>query len=206
MGILAKIKSGLIAILDDRKSTMDELISAGKLIMGRSANTDNARIDVRPTADKLYVSIGDGALVSGHFVVEHENGYISIGKNSFIGGGMFVSACGIDIGDDVMFSWGCTVIDNDAHSLNWKDRLNDVVEWKKGVDEGSIGKFKNWSNVRCAPIVIESNAWIGFNVIILKGVRIGKGAVVAAGSVVTHDVEAFTMVAGNPAREIKKFE
>ena len=66
----------------------------------------------------------------------------------------------------------------------------DATERRKGVATG-------------APIVIEDDVWIGTGSIILPGVKIGKGAVVAAGSVVTKDVEAFTVVAGNPAKFLK---
>jgi 2,3,4,5-tetrahydropyridine-2-carboxylate N-succinyltransferase len=54
------------------------------------------------------------------------------------------------------------------------------------------------------PVIIEDNVLVGANAVILEGVRIGKGAVVAAGSVVTKNVESETVVAGIPAREIKK--
>ncbi len=54
------------------------------------------------------------------------------------------------------------------------------------------------------PVVIEDDVWIGARVIILPGVHIGKGSVIAAGSVVTKDVEAYTVVGGVPARVIKK--
>ena len=56
------------------------------------------------------------------------------------------------------------------------------------------------------PFVIEDNVWIGINSTILPGVRIGYGAIVGAGSVVTKDVPAMTIVAGNPARIIKEIE
>lgn len=54
------------------------------------------------------------------------------------------------------------------------------------------------------PIIVEDEVWIGTSAIILSGVRIGRGSIVAAGSVVTKDVSPFTVVAGNPAKEIKK--
>jgi acetyltransferase-like isoleucine patch superfamily enzyme len=57
---------------------------------------------------------------------------------------------------------------------------------------------------RDAGILVEDRAWIGSRAILLKGVTIGTGAVVAAGSVVTKDVAPFTIVAGNPARSIRK--
>lgn len=102
-----------------------------------------------------------------------------------------------------MFSWGCTVIDNDAHSLNSFERINDVNDWKRGVDENKVGFYKNWEKVKSAPIKICDKAWIGFNSIILKGVTIGEGAIVGAGSVVTKDVLPYSIVAGNPAKFIK---
>jgi maltose O-acetyltransferase len=52
--------------------------------------------------------------------------------------------------------------------------------------------------------VIENGAWVGSGVIILKGVRIGQNAVVGAGSVVTRDVEANTVAAGNPAKTVRR--
>lgn len=56
------------------------------------------------------------------------------------------------------------------------------------------------------PITIGEDCWLGGNVIVLPGVTIGNGATVGAGSVVTKDVEPYTVVVGNPAREIKKIE
>ena len=57
----------------------------------------------------------------------------------------------------------------------------------------------NWSDVNTKPVVIKKNAWIGTRSIILKGVTIGEGSIVAAGSVVTTNVPNYTLVAGNPA-------
>ena len=54
-----------------------------------------------------------------------------------------------------------------------------------------------------APVMIQNDAWIGTGAIILSGITVGEGAVVAAGAVVTKDVPAGAIVAGNPARVIK---
>lgn len=65
---------------------------------------------------------------------------------------------------------------------------------------------KDWSNVKFAPIHICNKTWIGARVTILKGVTIGEGAIVGAGSVVTKDVPAWSVVAGNPAKIVKRIE
>ena len=57
---------------------------------------------------------------------------------------------------------------------------------------------------RADQVVIEDDAWIGFKSSVLKGVTIGRGAIIAAGSVVTKDVPPFTLVAGNPAKVIRE--
>ncbi|QFT08590.1 Putative acetyltransferase [Vibrio sp. THAF190c] len=56
------------------------------------------------------------------------------------------------------------------------------------------------------PIVIENDVWLGASCIILTGVTIGEGAIIAAGSVVTKSVEPYSIVGGNPAKLIKKRE
>jgi galactoside O-acetyltransferase len=63
---------------------------------------------------------------------------------------------------------------------------------------------KDWSKVATAPIRICDSAWLGFDVVVLKGVTIGEGAIVGARSVVTKDVPPWTIAAGNPARVVKE--
>lgn len=67
-------------------------------------------------------------------------------------------------------------------------------------------RIRSFAAVTNGPVVIEADAWIGAGAIILPGVRIGRGAVVGAGSVVNQDVAALTVVAGQPARVIKALE
>jgi galactoside O-acetyltransferase len=152
------------------------------------------------------MSVGEDCIISGSYYFEIETGKISIGNRTFIGNCTFICIDEIEIGNDVMFAWGITVADNDSHSIYSEERKNDVKDWKKGIDENNIGKYKNWTNVKRAKICIKDNAWIGFNSIILKGVTIGEGAVVAAGSVVTKDVPPYTLVGGNPAKTIKQLK
>lgn len=63
--------------------------------------------------------------------------------------------------------------------------------------------FKESEAVTKGPIIIEDDVWIGNNAIVLSGVKIGKGAIIAAGSVVTKNVEPYSIVGGNPAKLIK---
>ena len=66
--------------------------------------------------------------------------------------------------------------------------------------------FSDLTRLQFKPIVIKKGAWIGARAIILPGITVGEGAVVASGAVVTHDVPAKTIVGGNPARFIKNVE
>ena len=65
---------------------------------------------------------------------------------------------------------------------------------------------KDWTDVSQGNVVISNDVWIGFRSTILKGVNIGPGAIVAANSVVTKSVDAFTIAAGNPAKFVRKLE
>jgi acetyltransferase-like isoleucine patch superfamily enzyme len=175
--------------------------------MQLASGVDDALINItvrKPVAGKKFLIVGTGSVVEARFVFEREQGEVKIGSNTFIGGSTIICAEKIDIGNDVLVSWGCTIIDNDAHSLNWENRRDDVVDWKRGLSEHTPGQYKQWRNVATDQISIGDKAWIGFNAIILKGVVIGEGAVVGAGSVVTRDVPAYTLVAGNPATVIKE--
>jgi acetyltransferase-like isoleucine patch superfamily enzyme len=154
------------------------------------------------------VSIGKNSMIGGKIVFESTEGQVLIGENTFINGGStLISRSEICIGSNVTIAWGCTIYDHNSHSLNYLDRRGDVanqiVAHKSG---GSIVKNKDWSTVSSSKIIIGDDVWIGFGSIILKGVTIGEGSIVGAGSVVRESVEPWTVVAGNPAVEIKKLK
>lgn len=188
-------------------SYIEEFQKKGYISIGERTRINNFDCEIRNKKNNLTnISIGNDCVVSGNFVCEKEDARIVIGTNTFIGGGLFISTSEISIGSDVLISWGCTIIDTNAHSLNWQERRTDVSDWKKGLDEGKIGYYKNWENVISRKITIGDRVWIGFNSIILKGVEIGEGAVIAAGSVVTKNVPPYTLYGGNPAVKIKDLE
>ena len=142
------------------------------------------------------LEIGEGSIVEGNLVSERDGATIAVGRNTFIGGSLIASAMRIEIGDDVLISWGCNIVDHNSHAIGWKFREQDVRDWYHDK--------KDWTHVPIKPVKIGNKTWIGLNVIILKGVEIGEGAVVAAGSVVTKSVPPWTIVAGNPARVIRE--
>ena len=143
-----------------------------------------------------YFSVGEGSIFSGSIASDRIGSRVTIGKNTFVGGSALVCAEKIDIGDDVLIAWGGTIVDHDSHSLDWPERARDVYNTLHRLD-------KDWSKVRISTVRIADRVWIGFNVVVLRGITIGEGAVVGACSVVTKDVAPYTVVAGNPARVIR---
>lgn len=199
-----KIKNIIKSVFFNEKSKVSLVDKSEYISSSLSSNISGLKISVRnPLKGKVYLEIGENNEINGDFIFEIEQGKITIGNRTFIGSGLFICMDEIEIGDDVMFGWGCTVIDNNSHSHIWTERKNDVKQWKKGLDENKTGAYKDWVNVKKGKIKIKNKAWIGFNSIILKGVSIGEGSIVGAGSVVTKDVPDWTIVAGNPAKIIR---
>ena len=104
------------------------------------------------------------------------------------------------IGDYVLISDGVDIHDTNAHSTTASIRRGDPIN----VFEKMLPM--DWSKIESKPVVIEDDAWIGFKSSILKGVTIGRGAIVAAGSVVTKDVPPYVIVAGSPAIVVRQLE
>lgn len=144
------------------------------------------------------VDVGEGSILHCRFSFDRPAAQFRIGERCYIGKSHLVSASSVWIGDDVVISWGVTIVDHDSHSLNWEARKTDILNWGKGV--------KDWSDVSIADVRIGSRTWIGFNAIVLKGVTLGDGCVVGAGSVVTKSFAPNTIIAGNPARAIRMVE
>lgn len=165
----------------------------------------NVNFDIRIKNKIKRIKIGENSMINCNFVLESNGGEIVIGKRTFINSGTnLISINKIEIGNDVTIAWNVTIYDHNSHSLDYKHRIQDIKQ--QNIDFLNNNEFtlnKNWDVVKSAPIIIKDKAWIGFNSIILKGVTIGEGAIVAAGSVVTKDVPPFSIVGGNPARVIK---
>lgn len=111
---------------------------------------------------------------------------IEIGAECGFTGTTIVAAEHIAIGNRVLVGTNTTIVDTDFHPLTPEKRLQNILD---GCH---------------APIVIQDDVFIGMQSLILKGVTIGQGSVIGAGSVVTHDVPPGVIAAGNPARVIRE--
>jgi acetyltransferase-like isoleucine patch superfamily enzyme len=141
------------------------------------------------------LALGEDSIVHADISFEETGGEIRIGNRCFLGRSHLVCYRSIVIGDDVIMSWGITIVDHDSHSIEWERRRDDVHGWSEG--------HKDWKYVPHAGVVVKDKAWIGFNVSILKGVTIGEGAVIGACSVVTCDIPPYSLAVGNPARVVR---
>jgi acetyltransferase-like isoleucine patch superfamily enzyme len=145
------------------------------------------------------ITIGDYCHIMGEVLVVGDTARCSIGSHCSLGRDSRIwTQTSITIGNYVLIAHMVDIHDNNSHSLDWRDRRMDAT------NVFVEGKPLDVSKVDAAPIVIEDDVWIGAKSTILKGVRIGRGAVIAAASVVTKDVPAFTLVGGNPARILRK--
>ena len=173
---------------------------------GESYLLDQFRLDIKsPDLNKTYLSIGERSMLNCQITFESSEGEVFIGDQVFIGNTHIICRSKIEIGNNVFIAWGGYIYDHDSHSLDYREREKDITQQLEDFRAGkSFIENKNWSVVNSKPIKICSNAWIGMNCIILKGVTIGEGAIVGAGSVVTKDVPAWTIVGGNPAKVLKE--
>ncbi len=112
---------------------------------------------------------------------------INIGNNSGLSGTSICSAKSITIGKNCLIGANVTITDYDFHAIS-------PVNRRYNTNKNDIG---------CAPVVIEDNVWLGMNVIVLKGVTIGRNSIIAAGSVVTKSISRNSIAGGNPARIIR---
>ncbi len=182
------------ALPPDRVSEWARLLPA-RCSIGNGTRIETARLVVRePNGCRL--SIGAESNIESLIVLEKQDAEVQIGSRSHLGGGTLVdAACRIEIGDDVLIGFEVLIMDHDSHAVQFENRRHDVRDWMRGS--------KDWTSVVRRPVRIDNKAWVGARTIVLKGVTIGEGAIIGAGSVVTGDVPPWTLAAGNPARIIR---
>ena len=158
----------------------------GRFLIGESDTPTRQR--TRKTeitlADNAQLTLhGDVILYEGVGVRITEGAKLSIGDHTYINRSASIDCTQeITIGDYCAISDNVQILDSDFHPITYNDKTSTMSK----------------------PVHIGDHVWIGRSVIILKGVTIGDGAIIAAGSIVTRDVPARCLVAGNPARVIKE--
>lgn len=158
----------------------DSIIEINKILnLNNNSVISNKRSSlIRLDKNAKFVIESTASIFYDADIVVFDNGKLVIG-NSFIN-----SNCKIRCHDEIKIGNGCaishdfTVMDSDAHYI--------------------------FGDKHTKPVVIEDNVWIGTRVTILSGVTVGEGAIIAAGSVVKENVPKKTLVAGVPAKVIKR--
>lgn len=145
---------------------------------------------IMPVLKGALKKCGKKVYIGQHSTISYEN--TSIGNNSSIGPrAYFLSTrANIIIGNYVMLGPNVFIITGN-HRIDIIGRYMSTITDEQKIDEND------------QDVVIEDDVWVGASCIILKGVTIGTGSVIAAGSVVTRDVEPYSIYGGAPARKIR---
>jgi acetyltransferase-like isoleucine patch superfamily enzyme len=152
-------------------------------------------------AFKRFSSRRDPALIIGahctmagvHFALGEE-AQVAIGDYCYFTDAMLLCELELRIGSYVVLGWNVTLADTDFHPIAPALRIADAMACSP------LGKGRPRPAITRQPVVIEDDVWVGPNATILKGVRIGAGAFIEAGALVTHDVPPRARVVGNPAQ------
>ncbi|HTL58879.1 MAG TPA: acyltransferase [Candidatus Limnocylindrales bacterium] len=142
------------------------------------------------------LTIGTHCTMDGvHFAVG-EAGRIEIGDYCYFCNVILLCEMELRIGNYVVAGWNTTLADTDFHPISPAARIQDAI----ACSPASQARARPAIPMR--PVVIEDDVWMGPNVTILKGVRIGAGAFIEPGALITHDIPARARVLGNPAQVV----
>jgi acetyltransferase-like isoleucine patch superfamily enzyme len=123
-------------------------------------------------------------------------GRVRIGDFCYFTNAVILCELEIQIGNYVLIGWNTTITDSDFHPIAPAERIADAIACSP------LGKGRPRPEIAKKPVIIEDDVWIGPNATILKGVRIGAGAIIEPGALVTRDVAPKARVLGNPAQVI----
>ena len=143
------------------------------------------------------IRLGQNCHVRGELLVFPYDGKISIGDDCYIGEGTRIwSEKNIRIGNRVLLAHNVDIHDCNDHPVDEEERHR---HFRTIVTKGFAPDF----DLEEREVILEDDVWVGFGACIMKGVTVGKGAIVAAHAVVTKDVPPYAVVGGNPAQRIK---
>lgn len=146
---------------------------------------------------KEDIVLHENVMLLGCSMISVHHGKIELGNNTKIGDGSQIFCVdSITIGDFTAIATNVTIVDNNNHPINPEFR-----QYMRLTPHKSDAR--SWIHSDHKPVVIGKNCWIGASVRIQKGVTIGDNSIIAACSVVTKDVPANCIAAGNPAKIVK---
>ena len=162
-----------------------------------------ATTSIENHGDPNNIIIGDHNTFLDFFHVRcFKHGKVKIGNYNWASiRTQIVCANSVQIGNYCMFARDVYISDTNEHPIDPMLRL----EYTKKYWEDSVSP-ERYIGVENSAVIIGNNVWIGERAIILKGVTIGDGAIIAAGAVVTKSVPSNSVAAGNPARIVKSIE
>jgi acetyltransferase-like isoleucine patch superfamily enzyme len=140
------------------------------------------------------LTIGDHCTMDGVQFALGPEGRVEIGPYCYFINAVLLCEQELRIGRYVVIGWNATITDTDFHPIAPAERIADAIACSP------LGRGRARPPLKRQPVVIEDDVWIGPNAAILKGVRLGAGAVIEAGSVVLRDVPPGARVFGNPAQ------
>jgi len=163
-------------------------VGINSLIIG-----DNAFKRFRSKCQPALV-IGSNCTMDGVHFALCEEGHAEIGDFCYFTNAVLLCELDLRIGNYVVIGWNATIADSDFHPIGPAKRIADAIACSP------LGKGRPRPEIIREPVVIEDDVWIGPNATVLKGVRVGTGAWVEAGAMVTRDVPPRKRVLGNPAQ------
>ena len=170
------------------------MVLDAKAVIHSTASVRNIR------EQRQAIRVGAHTHLKGELLTFAHGGEISIGEYCYVGEQSHIwSAARISIGDRVLISHNVNIFDSLTHPISPAERHR---HYQHIITRGHPAQV----DLGEAPVRIGNDAWIGCLAIVLRGVTIGEGAIVGAGSVVSEDVPPFSIVAGNPARVVRELK
>lgn len=168
-------------------------------IIGKDANISSEVVINNHQKERSKIRIGEQSQIRGELLVFKHGGEIEIGSHCFMGEGSRIwSAKRIVIGNRVLISHNVNIHDNISHPLNAKERHEDFLHvFSTGLQDQV--------DLREDEVIIGDDVWIGFNCTILKGVKIGNGAIIGACTTITKDVPPNAIVVSNAEQRVIRF-
>ena len=163
----------------------------GKIQLGRSVViSEGCVLDGRHGSSRtVTINLGDNVILSNNVMLSCKNGTISIGANSGVNAQTIIQStndCPVTIGEDCIIGQRCFIIGGGSYHI---DRLDIPIRVQGIRDDGGVR--------------LDNDVWLGGNVSVLGGVRMGRGSIAGTGAVLTRSVAEYTVSLGVPARVVK---